>query len=125
MSDGEKLYQEDVLFAFFVANFHYTKSDYEQLTRRERTFIMKAYENKLVSDNQYLYSAVFAATYNAQRTKKQRALKLWEKEKVKKADMNIVKEAADVMAEVERKEGSSWIDKVYKANRLKLVERRT
>lgn len=38
--------------------------------------------------------------------------------------MRIVSKATDVMAEVERKEGSSWIEKVYKANGFKMAERR-
>ncbi len=67
---------------------------------------------------------MFTATYNARRTKKQRVLKLWEKSKVKKADMRIVAKATDVMAEVDRKEGRTWIEKVYKANNKRLAERR-
>ena len=52
-------FQKEMDFAFFVANFGYSKSDYESLTRKEKAFIYKAWENKLVSDNTYLYHAVF------------------------------------------------------------------
>lgn len=106
-------------FAFFVANFGYSKSDYESLTRKEKAFIYKAWENKLVSDNTYLYHAVFTAVYNATRQKRKRALKLWRKSKVKKADSETVSENLEIVREVESKEGKTWVDKIYKANGLK------
>lgn len=62
-------------FAFFVANFGYSRTDYDALTRKEKMFIYKAWENKLVADSTHLYNAVFTAVYNATRQKRKRALK--------------------------------------------------
>ena len=74
-------YLEDIDFAFFVVNFGYTKKDYESLTKREKAFIYKAWENKVVSDSYNTYNACFTAFYNANRKKNKRALKLWKKKR--------------------------------------------
>ena len=95
-------------FAFFVANFGYSRTDYDALTRKEKMFIYKAWENKLVADSTHLY--------NATRQKRKRALKLWRKNKVKKANAETVSENLEIVREVEANEGKSWIDKIYQAN---------
>lgn len=106
-------------FAFFVANFGYSRTDYDALTRKEKMFIYKAWENKLVADSTHLYNAVFTAVYNGTRQKRKRALKLWRKNKVKKANAETVSENLEIVREVEANEGKSWIDKIYQANGLK------
>lgn len=106
-------------FAFFAVNFGYSKSDYEELTPREKAFIYKAWEEKVVAESYMMYNADFTATYNVNRKKNKRALKLWKKSKVRKADMEIVKDNLSVIREVEEKEGKSWVDLVYQRNSLK------
>lgn len=111
-------------FAFFAVNFGYSKSDYEALTKRERAFIYKAWENKIVMENSLIYSAVFTATYNVNRPKQKRPLKLWKKNVIKKADIEIIDENLNVIKSVDRAEGKGWINKIYKTIGLKLPERR-
>lgn len=97
-----------------LPNFGYSRTDYDALTRKEKMFIYKAWENKLVADSTHLYNAVFTAVYNATRQKRKRALKLWRKNKVKKANAETVSENLEIVREVEANEGKSWIDKIYR-----------
>ncbi len=116
-------YQKDIDFAFFVVNFGYSKSDYDSLTPRQIAFIRKAWENKMVTDSYNMYNAAFTAYYNANRPKRKKALKLWKKTKVKKADMETIRENIKIIREVESAEGTGWVDAIYKANNLPLVRR--
>nr|DAT27054.1 MAG TPA: hypothetical protein [Bacteriophage sp.] len=111
-------YLNDIDFAFFVVNFGYTKADYEALTRREIAFIKKEWENKLISDSYNMYNAMFKASYNVQRPKRKRALKLWQKSRTKKADMEVVKDNLRIVKENEDREGTAWVKQIYKANNL-------
>lgn len=103
-------------FAFFAVNFGYSKSDYEALTWREKAFIYKSWEEKIVRDSYNIYNAVFTATYNVNRTKRKRALKLWKKANIRKANMEIVQDSMDTIRGIEAQEGKEWIDRVYAAN---------
>ena len=87
-------------------------------------FIYKAWENKIVSDSYNIYNAVFTATYNVNRKKNKRALKLWRKISVRKADMEVIHDNLTVIKEVEKKEGYSWVDAIYKANGLQKPQHR-
>lgn len=111
-------YRKDIDFAFFAANFGYSKGEYEELTPREILFIQKAWEDKLVSESYLTYNAVYTAAYNVNRKKGKKALKLWKKSKVQKADAEAVQENLKVVKEVEEHEGKGWIDKILKANGL-------
>ena len=71
-----------------------------------------------------MYNAVFTATYNVNRKKNKRALKLWRKARTRKADMEVVHDNLAIIGEVEAKEGKGWIDLIYKKNGLKKRERR-
>lgn len=110
-------------FAFFAVNFGYSKYDYEQLTPREKAFIYKAWENKLISDTTFMYNAVFTATYNVNRPKRKRALKLWKKISVRKADIETVKESMRIIRDVEQSEGRDWVRLIYEMNNMKMPER--
>lgn len=118
-----KPYSKDMDFAFFAVNFGYSKTDYESLTPREKMFIYKAWENKLVSETTHIYNAVFTAVYNCNRPKNKRALKLWRKKRIQKADKEIVKENLKRIRETESKEGKEWIRRIYAVNGLKFPER--
>lgn len=117
-------YLKDIDFAFFAVHFGYSKSDYEELTSREKAFLYKAYEDKVISDGYSMYNAVFTAVYNANRPKQKKALKLWRKAKTQKADMETVKGNMAIAREVEEKEGRGWVGLVYKKNGLKPPGRR-
>lgn len=124
--DYEKIakpYQKEIDFAFFAVNFGYSKTDYEELTPKEKAFIYKAWEEKIVSDSYHVYNAVFTATYNVNRGKNKKALKLWRKAKVRKADMEIIQDNLKIIREVEQKEGTAWIEKIYRANGMKLLRK--
>lgn len=117
-------YRKDMDFAFFAVNFGYSKADYEALTPREKIFLLKAWENKMVSDTTFIYNAVFTASYNVNRGKRKRALKLWRKARVQKADMDVISENLGIIREVEAREGKGWVDLIYERNGLKKPERR-
>ena len=114
-----KPYQRDMDFAFFAANFGYSKADYDSLTPREINFLYKAWENRVIADSYHLYNAVFTAVYNVNRPKRKRALKLWKKRSTQKANMEVVQENLSIIREVEKKEGNGWVRKIYAANHMK------
>lgn len=85
---------------------------------REKAFIYKAWEEKIVADSYHMYNAVFTATYNVNRKKNKKALKLWRKQKIRKADMEVIHDNLRIIKEVEEKEGKSWVAQIYRANGL-------
>lgn len=103
-------------FAFFAVNFGYSKSDYEALTPREKSFIYKAWENKKVSDMCLVYNACYTAFFNANRSKKQRAIRLL-KGRRQRVDENTVSENRAVIRMADKNDGD-WIAKIYRANGL-------
>ncbi len=94
------------------------------MTPREIVFIKKAWESKAVTDSYNMYNAVFTASYNVNRKKGKRALKLWKKSNVRKANMDTVQNNLKTIHDIDAIEGSSWVDAVYKANNLNVPERR-
>ncbi len=74
----------------------------------------------MITESYSMYNAAFTAFYNVNRPKRKKALKLWKKAKVKKADMEIIHENMKVIHEVEEKEGRGWVDAIYKANSIPL-----
>ena len=110
-------------FAFFAVNFGYSKRDYLDLTPSDKLFILKAWENRVISDSYNIYNASFTAFYNVNRPKRKRALKLWKKKSVKKADMDVIRDNVTVAREVIEKEGINWVDQIYKANGMKRPRR--
>lgn len=113
-----KPYRNDIDFAFFVVNFGYSKADYEALTPRERLFIYKAWESKIVSDTTHMRNAFMNGYVNARRKKNKRIIPLWKKKR-KRADKNMVNDNLQIIKENLRKEGRSWVELIYKANGMK------
>lgn len=126
-SDGEHQeniqYSEVMDFAFFAVHFGYSKSDYHSLTPTEKQFILKAYEDKVVSDSNIVAAAVANAVGNVMRKKGKRPQKLWRK-KPGKGDEKERADAIRIATTVEEKEGKGWITAIYQANgmRLKMKE---
>lgn len=110
-AEEAKSYQYDRDLAFFVVNFHYTPAEYDALTPRQRAFIMKAYENKVVTDTTWIRDAVLNAEYNVKRKKHKPFRKLWNRIlQVKKED---AKAEIDIIKKIDAKE-KSWVQLVYK-----------
>ena len=117
-------YSKELEFAFFAANFGYSKKDYEALTPVERALLRKAWEDKVVSDSYAIYNAAYTATYNVNRKKGKKALKLWKKNRrAHKADKENAMNDLKIVQEIEEKEGKGWVDKIYKAAGLRRREK--
>lgn len=99
-------------FAFFVANFSYSKRDYNALTELEKHFIRKAYESKVVSESTFARNAHLNAIANSKRKKNKKFIELFTKRR-KKVDKEFNKNAEASILSVEEKEGKSWVDKLY------------
>lgn len=104
------------MFAFFVANFGYTKSDYNELTKKEIYFILKAWENKTVLGSQLMANAYYNAYYNANRKKNSKPISLWKK-KNKKEDVVELKKQFNEVLEYEKTQPNDWIKEIYKERR--------
>lgn len=113
-----KDYETEIDFAFFVVNFGYTKADYEALTPREKIFIYKAWENKIVSDSSYMRNAFLNGYLNARRKRGKKFVDLWKK-KQKRLNKEVAKENLTVIMGIEDQEGKSWVDFIYQKNGLK------
>lgn len=113
-----ELYQKDIDFAFFFVNFGVSKSEYLELTKREKAFIMKAWEDKQVLDSELLRNAALNAVSNALRKKGAKFTDLW-KRKQQPADMKIVQANMIAVEKSIKDEGQSWVDLIYQANNLK------
>ena len=115
-------YSEEVDFAFFVVNFHYSKEDYEQLTPKDKIFIRKAFEEKTVRESTEMRNSVLNAVTNAIRKKNQKFIELWKK-KQKPVNKGLVEKQIDIIMDIEKRDGKNWVDAIYKANRMKKPER--
>lgn len=113
-----KEYQSDIDFAFFVVNFNYSKDDYLALTPREKAFIMKAWEGKMVSDSTHTRNAFLNAYANANRKKGAKFNDLWNK-KPKKLDKEVATENLRIVEDIEKESDKSWVDKIYAVNGMK------
>lgn len=100
-------------FAFFCVNFGYSKADYNELTPKEKAFIMKAYEDKIVRENTLLRDAVYNAVSNAFRKKGKSFKKLWKKAS-QPVDTELFYENVAIINEVEKNEGKAWIELLYR-----------
>ncbi|RLU51556.1 hypothetical protein DIX90_09090 [Streptococcus iniae] len=117
-----KQYEKDIDFAFFFVEFGITKNDFLELTKREKLFIRKAWEDKLVRDNEFMRNAVLNAVSNAMRKKGSKFSDLW-KRKQQPANMDVVTAHLEIISISEETEGKSWVDAIYKANNLKKPNR--
>lgn len=109
-------------FAFFAVHFGYSKADYLSLTPTEKLFIIKAYEDKVVSDSNLMAAAVANAVGNVMRKKGKRPQKLWRKKPGKGSEQERT-DAVRVAAAVEEKEGKSWVAAIYQANGMRLKKK--
>lgn len=99
-------------FAFFAVNFGYSKKDYLSLTPAEKLFIMKAYENRTVSNSTLDEQAMELAVSNVFRKKGKQRQKLWKK----KSHHMSVEESMMMYSEImkiEEEQGKDWVRLVY------------
>lgn len=89
------------------------------MTELEKAFIRKEFESKTVFENTQLRDAVFNAYVNANRKKNSKFQPLYKK-KQEKADVEFNKNAAKTIEEIEKRDGKSWVQKIYKAAGLKV-----
>lgn len=104
--------------AFFVVNFNYSKEEYDALTDREKLFIYKAYETKIVSETTHMRNAVMNAVANAMRKKGKKPYELFTK-KQEKVDVEFTENALEVIQDIESTEGKSWVDLIYVKNGMR------
>ena len=110
-----KPYRNDMDFAFFAVNFGYSRADYNALTPKDKAFIMKAYEDHIVSQSYRIYNAVYTAFYNVNRPKRKRALKLFKKKCSAKVDKATQQENLETVME-SQKNDDDWVARLYKEN---------
>ena len=116
-NDHAKGYERDIDFAFFFVNFNTSKRDFMELTKREKIFIRKAWEEKEVRASTFMRNAVMNAVANAMRDKKTPFRDLWKK-KQKPVDFEVVENNLDAIEESNREDEFDWVAEIYKANGL-------
>lgn len=108
-----ELYADERDFAFFCTHFHYSRADYNALTPTEKAFILKSYEDKVVSETTLIRDAVLNAVSNALRKKGSRFRSLWKK-KCKKANLEAVGNDIEILKRADAKSQINWVEKIYK-----------
>lgn len=116
-NDLAKGYERDIDFAFFFVNFNTSKREFMELTKREKVFIRKAWEEKEVRESTFMRNAVMNAVANAMRDKKTPFRDLWKK-KQKPVDFEVVEINLDAIEESNREDEFDWVAEIYKANGL-------
>lgn len=106
-------------FAFYAVHFHYSRSEYEALTPRQKIFIMKEWENYLVSSTTHIRNAVQNGFYNVNRPKRKRYLPLWKKVNKKIENKDEFKRITALIQKNEDETGKGWVEAIYKANGMK------
>ena len=108
-------YERDIDFAFFFVNFGTSKREFMELTKRDKIFIRKAWEEKEVRESTFLRNAVMNAVSNAMRDKKQPFRELWTK-KNQPADFEIIEVNLETIEESNKTDNFDWVAEIYKAN---------
>lgn len=84
---------------------------------RQKIFILKAWETKRVQDDVHLNMAVLNAIANANRPKNRKYKPLWKKRSMRAVvDKEEMKDSLKAVQEMEKAQGKSWVEKIYKAN---------
>lgn len=117
-------YRRERDFAFFHVSFGTSKEEFLKFTELEKAFIRKEYEMRVVSDNTHRRNAFYNAYTNANRKKNKKFVELYKK-KQEKADKEYNKNAIANVIEIEKRDGKSWVDKLYQVNGMKKPQRGT
>lgn len=120
---GADSYADAELFAFFFVRFGCTRKEYDGLTPTERAFIIKAYENKTVDENNLVRDAVYNALLNIELQKHKRGKKklipLFKK-KPKPANREEMRSKIADVEKHEQEAGKEWVKLIYEANGRKM-----
>jgi hypothetical protein len=100
--------------AFFIVQIGMSRAEFDNLTEKEKMFIRKEHENKFISDTTWMRNAVLNAEANANRGKNKKFIDLFPKKQV--ADKEYNEDAIKNILEMEKTNGKSWVDRIYKAN---------
>ncbi len=71
-----------------------------------------------------MYTPVILRSITQMRTKRKRALKPITKERVQRADMEVVRENIEIARQVIAQEGDAWVARVYQANGLRRPQKK-
>ena len=89
-----------------------------ELTPAEKRFLLKAYEEKVVSDSTLLAAAVANAVGNVLRKKGKKPKKLWQK-CPRHADQQERQRIVEATKKIEATEGKAWVDLISQANGMR------
>ena len=95
-----------------------TPAEFGMLTEKEKMFIRKEHENKLISDTTWTRNAVLNAEANLNRKKHKRFIELFPKNPTK-GDKEYNENAVKIIEEMDRNNGQGWIEKILKAAGMK------
>jgi hypothetical protein len=112
-----KPFKHEMDLAFFVVQIGMSPSEYYKLTEKEKMFIRKEHEHKFIYDTTWLRNAVLNAEANINRKKGKKFIDLFPK-KAHKVDKEYNESAVNTILRMEKK-GKSWVDRIFKANRIK------
>lgn len=104
--------------AFFVVQIGIPPSEYEKLTEKEKMFIKKEHENKFIHDTTWMRNAVLNAEANINKKKGKKFIDLFPK-KAHKVDKQYNENAVETVLAMEKQKGKSWVERIFKANRIK------
>ena len=104
--------------AFFVVNFNMSPSHFNLLTEKEKMFIRKEHENKFIHDTTWMRNAVLNAEANINKKKGKKFIDLFPK-KAHKVDKQYNETAVETVLAMEKQKGKSWVERIFKANRIK------
>ena len=85
--EKSKGFEYEKTLAFFIVNLGFTRKEFDELTRKEMLFILKAWENKIVMQSQLQANAFYNAYCNANRKKNTSPIPLWEKKNKKQVNI--------------------------------------
>jgi len=117
-----KSFRDEMDLAFFVVQIGLSPFEYRMLTEKEKMFIRKEHENKFLHNTTWLRNAVLNAEANINRKKGKKFIDLFPK-KAHKVDKDYNENAVKNILGMEEKKGKSWVEKIFKANRVKSPEK--
>ncbi len=94
-----------------MVNFGFSRREYDDLTKKEKAFIVKEWETKLVRDVTFARDAHLNAIVNGTPRKSRRFIELFKK-KPKKTDAEELRNTYEGILAYEKQKGTSWVDRI-------------
>lgn len=111
------MYSYERELAFFVVNFHMSKRDFDELTEKEKLFIRKEWENKVIFESTMTRNAALNAIANANRKKNSRFIEL-HKKKRERANKEFNTAAIVVITQTEKERAKDGLTRYTKPTAL-------